>query len=373
MPKQNEVTFSDRDDLLVLLFAVLDALGAIARRMHPSGLGGLVATLTDRDEALRSAVKAMDAAAGVDAAAWTAHQASWEQLRLASSLALQACDALRGAVNSANPMREAYRALRRYSRALEALAGLAETVPAVGRYLLEPGFRDDPERLGWLAAPPNPDTGVFHFGNQTDERGGFSVYVPPWYEPARPHPVVMALHGGAGHGRLFLWNWVPEARTRRLIVIAPTAIGDTWALMEPEIDSRNLLDILTQVRGRWNIDASHMLLTGMSDGGTFTLVSGLEEASPFTHLAPVAAAFHPLLLTMSDPRRLTGLPIYLVHGAMDWMFPVDIARTAYRTLQAAGATIVYRELADLSHAYPRDEQGAILDWLLDPRSHSTGQ
>ena len=79
-----------------------------------------------------------------------------------------------------------------------------------------------------------------------------------------------------------------------------------------------------------------MLLTGMSDGGTFTLVSGLEEASPFTHLAPVAAAFHPLLLTMSDPRRLTGLPIYLVHGAMDWMFPVDIARTAYRTLKAAG-------------------------------------
>ena len=111
-----------------------------------------------------------------------------------------------------------------------------------------------------------------------------------------------------------------------------------------------------------------MLLTGMSDGGTFSLVSGLDEASPFTHLAPVAAAFHPLLLTISGPRRLTGLPIYLVHGAMDWMFPVDIARTAYRALKAAGVAIVYRELADLSHAYPRDEQGAILDWLLHMRS-----
>jgi phospholipase/carboxylesterase len=370
MPNQNEVTLPGQNDVLVLLFAVLDALGAIARRMHPAGLGGLVATLTDRDEALRSAEQAMDVAAGADSGAWAADQALREQIRLTSSLALQACDALRGAVDSANPMREAYRALRRYSRAQEALTGLAETVPAVGRYLLEPGFRDDPERLEWLAAPPNPDTGVFHFGNQTDERGGFSVYVPPWYEPARPHPVVVALHGGAGHGRLFLWNWVPEARTRRLIVIAPTAIGDTWALMEPEIDSKNLLDILTQVRGRWNVDASHMLLTGMSDGGTFTLVSGLDAASPITHLAPVAAAFHPLLLTMSDPRRLTGLPIYLVHGAMDWMFPVDIARTAYRALKAAGAAIVYRELADLSHAYPRDEQGAMLDWLLpmNPRS-----
>ena len=39
-----------------------------------------------------------------------------------------------------------------------------------------------------------------------------------------------------------------------------------------------------------------MLLTGMSDGGTFTYVSGLEASSPFTHLAPVAAAFHPMLV-----------------------------------------------------------------------------
>ena len=208
MPNQNEVTFPVQNDVLVPLFAVLDALGAIARRMHPSGLGALVATLTDRDQALRSAVQAMDVAADADPAAWAAHQASREQIRLASSFALQACDALRGAVDSANSMREAYRALRRYSRALEALTGLAETVPAVGRYLLEPGFRDDPERLAWLAAPSNPNTGVFHFGNRTDERGGFSVYVPPWYEPARP--------ASGGHG---------AAWRRRARPVVPVELG----------------------------------------------------------------------------------------------------------------------------------------------------
>ena len=70
MPNQNEVTFPVQNDVLVPLFAVLDALGAIARRMHPSGLGALVATLTDRDQALRSAVQAMDVAADADPAAW---------------------------------------------------------------------------------------------------------------------------------------------------------------------------------------------------------------------------------------------------------------------------------------------------------------
>ena len=112
------------------------------------------------------------------------------------------------------------------------------------------------------------------------------------------------------------------------------------------------------------VDRTRLLLTGMSDGGTFTLLSGLDDQSPFTHLAPVAASFHPLLLTMAAPRRVTGLPVYLVHGALDWMFPVSIARTAQRALTAAGAQVTYREIADLSHAYPREEGSAILDWFL---------
>jgi phospholipase/carboxylesterase len=125
--------------------------------------------------------------------------------------------------------------------------------------------------------------------------------------------------------------------------------------------------VLEQVAQRWQVDRTRLLLTGMSDGGTFTLLSGLDEDSPFTHLAPVAASFHPLLLTMAEPRRVAGLPVYLVHGALDWMFPVTVARTAQRAVTAAGAKVVYREIADLSHAYPREEGSAMLDWLLDAR------
>jgi phospholipase/carboxylesterase len=46
------------------------------------------------------------------------------------------------------------------------------------------------------------------------------------------------------------------------------------------------------------------------------------------------------------------------------MFPISMARNAHRMLRAAGAAVVYREIADLSHAYPRDGQGEILDWWL---------
>jgi len=45
------------------------------------------------------------------------------------------------------------------------------------------------------------------------------------------------------------------------------------------------------------------------------------------------------------------------------MFPVETARMARRALEGAGARLVYREIEDLSHTYPRDENPRILDWL----------
>src|SRR5258706_12622872 len=131
----------------------------------------------------------------------------------------------------------------------------------------------------------------------------------------------MALHGGSGTGHQFLWSWLRDARSRGTILVAPTSVGSTWALTGDDVDTPNIGRILDSIRSEWAVDAARLLLTGMSDGGTFTYVSGLETGSPFTHLAPVSAAFHPLLAEMIEPARVRGLPIHIVHGALDWMFP----------------------------------------------------
>jgi phospholipase/carboxylesterase len=107
------------------------------------------------------------------------------------------------------------------------------------------------------------------------------------------------------------------------------------------------------------------LLTGMSDGGTFCYVSGLEAGSRFTHLAPVSATFHPMMASMADAARLNELPIRITHGARDWMFPVEVARRAAEALAAAGADVGYGEIEDLSHCYPREINAALLTWLRD--------
>lgn len=346
--------------LLPRLLTTLDTLASIARQMHPPRLPALVDGIGAQDGALRDALERFRAAA------WPGHLVLFrDQLEQAADLALRACNGLRDAVASADGRFGAYRALRHHTRAMEALYPLTTALPTVSRWFLNPAQRGDDALLDTLQVT-GPETGVIHADNETGTRGGFSVYVPENYDASRPYPLVMALHGGAGHGRLFLWSWLREARGRGLIVIAPTAIGDTWSLREPDIDASHIGHILDQVRRRWHIDSTRLLLTGMSDGGTFTLLSGLADDSPFTHLAPVAASFHPLLLTMSDPRRLAGLPVYLVHGALDWIFPVRVAHGANQALTAAGARVTFREIADLSHTYPREENDRMVDWLLTP-------
>ena len=344
--------------LLGASLALLDTLGTVARRMHPPRLQALVEMLGDQDQIVRGALNRFQRVE------WPENLAEFrDQAALAAGSALRSAEGLRVAIGTDNPMLGAYRAMRHASRAAEALYPLSYVLPTVSQWFLEPNRCDDQALLARLKAQ-RADTGVMHVDNDTGSRGGFSVYVPEDHDMARPAPLIMALHGGAGHGRLFLWTWLREARTRGMILAAPTAVGDTWSLMDPEVDTQHLNEVLAWIRERWAVDPARLLLTGMSDGGTFTLVSGLDEASPFTHLAPVAASFHPLLLSMTAPRRIKGLPIMLTHGALDWMFPVSVGRAANHALTAAGAAVLYRELPDLSHAYPRDGNGAIVDWFI---------
>jgi len=350
------------DDITVLLpplLQSLDALAFIARHLHPPQLPEVVAAVGEPDQALRAERARLE---GWPEALTDVRSA----LETASEAAIAAFDALRGA--AADDPRSAFQGLRGLGRAQEALYPLAAGLPPVSRFFLPIGARDDAARLQALAvADPRPDAGVFHVDNEPGSRGGFSMYVPEDYAPdSRPLPLVVALHGGSGSGRSFLWTWLRDARARGAILISPTAGGQTWALSGPDVDSPRLAQIVSQVRARWNVDPDRLLMTGMSDGGTFAYVSGLEAGSPFTHLAPVSAAFHPMLAQFADRDRIQGLPIHIAHGALDWMFPVAQAREAARALSAAGARVTLREIGDLSHTYPTELNAALLDWLATP-------
>lgn len=357
----SEAVIDDIVAVLPPLLQSLESLGFVARHLNPPDFGRVMEAAGEPDEALRTVRPRL--------AAWPEEFSQVRTaLEAASDAALSAFAGLRTVQNGNGDLVSVFKALRYMPRAQEALYPLSAKLPPVSEFFVDPELREDADLAARLAAPANDNTGIFHDANEPGSRGGFSLYVPEYYTPDRPLPLVMALHGGSGNGRGFLWSWLRDARSRGAILIAPTATGDspnktTWALMGDDTDTPNLMRILERVRSRWNVDPKRMLLTGMSDGGTFCYVTGFDSASPFTHLAPVSATFHPLMAEMADAERLRGLPVHIVHGKLDWMFPVQVARQTSQALSAAGAEVTYRELDDLSHCYPREMNAEILSWL----------
>jgi len=358
--------------LLAPLLNTLESLQFAGRHLHPPVLDTLGEHLQPLLEPLDQAHERFSA---VD---WPEHLADFAACLNASTEAAKAgVGGLVAAPGAENPVMAAYRATRYATQARAEIYPLAAVLPPLSRFFLTQQAREDAALLARLDAvqgvAESPDegaedaqeriaTGVMHLQNERDARGGCSLYIPEYYA-GEPMPLVVALHGGSGHGADFLWTWLVAARSAGAIVLSPTSTGGTWSIQEPEIDHAHLTGLVSRVSDQWAIDPQRILLTGMSDGGTFTLLSGLQADSFATHLAPISGTFHPFLMEVAEPGRIRDLPVYLVHGALDWMFPVDTARLAATTLKNAGVDITYAELDDLSHTYPIEENEKILNWL----------
>lgn len=333
---------------------LLAAMENVAERLAPERSAFLAAHIAERfDGPLATHAAALAAAPA------PTELASFDRFFAAGFQHARECAALFGGFpNAPAPERipRILTALHHHAQAQEHLY--------VVRTLLPP-FRDywSPDRRGEPsdeASAPSPRAALTRV-SAGGHHGGFALYVPEEYDESRAWPLIVALHGGSGNGRDFLWTWVRDAKRAGYLLVAPTAVGSTWG----EVDEVGLLEIIAWLRARYRVDDARILLTGLSDGGTFTLVYGLAHPDVFRALAPCCGVFHPVNFANGNLERARDMPIYLVHGAQDFLFPVGLAHVTRDTLTAAGARLDYRELPELSHTYPRSENPAILAWFAE--------
>jgi phospholipase/carboxylesterase len=351
-------------EVLPPLLGTLDRVERVQRHLYPTLAGQLASELAPWSEVLAAPLSGLEALPWPDESRFMR-----DRLVDVSRQTLELIAAFLEAARSPEEPIGLYRALRRFARIQEALYPLAPAFTTVSRWFLEPGRRGDDDLVEALRAGAlrdgEPRVGVLHAANEREDRGGFSLYVPEQWDGQQAMPLIVALHGGSGHGRDFLWSWLREGRSRGALVLAPTARERTWSIMSREdVDAEGLRDMVTSVASRYAVDQTRVLLTGMSDGGTYAFLCGLRDDMPFTHLAPACGVLHPFLFANGGLERARERPIYYIHGALDWMFPVGSARMAREALLSVGTPLVYREIEDLSHIYPRDENPAILDWLM---------
>lgn len=343
-------------DLASTLLNTMEAFEQLQRNMHPSRLEELAEFIRPFEQTLLESF-----------AAYCEHTFPEEITQFAQRLhdgakyALRACN---GVTDRTNDTIATMRAMRAQCRAQELIYPLASILTPINQYFLEPEARVNQHLLDALNQDrPDQNVGLLNAKNDRDNRGGFTLYIPEYLNKDEPTSLVVALHGGSGHGADFLWSWLREARTRGFVLMAPTSQMDTWSLMGEEHDLGPLTVMLDYVRELFPIDEQHIMLTGMSDGATYTLLAGLNDNSPFTHLAPFSGVLHPEIPMSNRMQYARDRNIYLVHGTLDWMFPVESAYMAQTELMAAGANLTFRPVDGLSHTYCRTENPRLINWF----------
>ena len=244
-----------------------------------------------------------------------------------------------------------------YCRALYQLYELRDRLPVVAAHFLMEG-----------ASAPTPKASGAQIGfiqrKRDDKRSDHTLYIPEDYSPERPMPLIVALHGGYGQGAEYIWTWLRPARSRGYAILAPKSLDNTWDMSVPSLDTASILRALDEVMAAYSIDASRIYLTGLSDGGIFTYIMGIEHSQLFRGLAPIAGALHPVV----DPMLRRGLakdtPMFVIHGVHDFIFPVAFTRQTCKLLKDIGYNLKYEELPEWGHAYPYSiNEKMVLPWF----------
>jgi predicted peptidase len=159
-------------------------------------------------------------------------------------------------------------------------------------------------------------------------------------------PLVLALHygehGSPYYGRGFLTGLVePGLQDLGAIIVAPDCTGDDWTQPDSEQD---VLDLLDHIEATYKIDPNRTLITGYSMGGIGTWYLAARHQDRFAAALPMAAT-----PPSSAIDAAWDIPLYVIHGSEDELFPVKWTETAVEQLVTEGVSAELVVLDGVSH------------------------
>ncbi len=212
--------------------------------------------------------------------------------------------------------------------------------------------------LGGLGTAMNPDDElraqaggrptVEHLSFEIEGHGAmpYAVSVPAGYDPATPHPLILALHPGGAQGsyygsRNMQTIFEPALRGLNAVVVAPDAPTRRWAT---DVSDRGVMALLEQILDEYTIDRARILVTGFSLGGRGTWFFATRHPDFFTGAIPVAGR------PGDDPLDALGdMPVHIIHSRADEVVPVGPAEDAANQLREAGGNVVFTALDGIGH------------------------
>jgi hypothetical protein len=141
--------------------------------------------------------------------------------------------------------------------------------------------------------------------------------VPTRLNPAKPAPLIVALHGAGGIAGHVLDLVAGSAEQHGIVVLAPESRGSTWDVIRGGYgpDGAFMDQALAKIFALHPVDPSRVALSGFSDGASYALSLGVINGELFDHILAFSPGF--VALTTADPPR-----IFISHGVYDEVLPI---------------------------------------------------
>ena len=161
----------------------------------------------------------------------------------------------------------------------------------------------------------------------------YHLYFPKTYNKATPAPMVLALHGGGGSGKLFeqhasAGTLTAAAEKRGVVLVFPEGKDKRWNSGRTEIfngakmydDVGFISALIDKMIQHHSIDASRIYATGISNGGFMSIRLALDLSEKIVAVAPVTAQ---LAKVNQDKRPGSPISIMIINGTKDPLVPYN--------------------------------------------------
>ncbi len=206
---------------------------------------------------------------------------------------------------------------------------------------------------------------------RTSHARRYAVCRPPGYTTRRKWPLILFLHGAGESGDDGVrqtkvgigpaLEQYPE-RYPALVVLPQCPLQGYWR----RDTLKGAVAALDETIAAESVDEKRVYLTGISMGGFGSYLLATLEPDRFAAIAPICGGGQPRAMAP----MLARIPLWIFHGALDSVVPVQYSREMVKAIRAANPVeLRYTEYPDVDHnswdaAYAEPE---LPSWMLSQR------
>jgi predicted esterase len=143
----------------------------------------------------------------------------------------------------------------------------------------------------------------------------YYLQLPPEYHHQRAYPVLLVLHSADGSAKEMLRRWRDLAAHHGYILAAPEWSAGSSEYQYTEEEHARVLDVLRDLRRRFQVDSDRVFLFGFEEGGNMAYDLGLAHPDQFAGVMPMGA--RPKWFAIHYWPNAQYLPFYVVNGGGD--------------------------------------------------------